>query len=336
MSDVGQPVLRTAHHDDLPRLHEITAASLVHDPDAASVLELLWGIAADRPDLRIVAETGGTVTGLALGWLAPPAAGTDPARAGHTSLLAVDPAHRGRGQGRALLTGIEDRLLAAGAGHLVVRGTPPHYAWPGIDIRYTPAVCLVESAGYRRGPDAFNMLTDLATADLATAADERRLAALGVRIRRARPADGERFLAWMRTWGGSWAGEAAAALAYDPPRCHVAVQGEGPDEEFVGFACHGVNRDTWFGPMGTAESQRGRGVGAVLLRRCLRDQRAAGITESEIGWTGPYRFYARTVGSRLQRVFRLYRKDPRPSPAAAPQLATPATPVPALPLEQES
>ncbi|GAA4981928.1 hypothetical protein [Kitasatospora paranensis] len=189
-----------------------------------------------------------------------------------------------------------------------MRGTPPHYAWPGIDIRYTPAVCLVESAGYERGPDAVNMLTDLATADLDTAQDEQRLGAHGVRVRRAVPDDRERLLSWMPTWGGSWVGE--VAIAYDPPRCHIAVHGDGEQAEVVGFGCHGVKRDTWFGPMGTAESRRGLGVGAILPRRCLSDQQKAGIGEAEIAWTGPYRLYARAVGSRLERTFRLYHKDP--------------------------
>ncbi|GAA4830994.1 GNAT family N-acetyltransferase [Kitasatospora terrestris] len=308
MEDGSKPELRTARREDLAALHAIAAASLAHDADADRVLALLWDLAAQTPDLRVVADAGGTVTGLAFGWLAPQ---DEPhRRPGHVTLLAVAPGHRGQGQGRALLAAVEDRLSAAGATRLLVRGTPPAYAWPGLDIRYTPAVCLVESAGYERGPDAFNMLTDLTAADLATADDERRLAALGVRVRRAHPADAPRFLAWMRTWGGTWAQEAAAALAHEPPRCHVAVQGDGTEEEFVGFACHGVNRDSWFGPMGTAESQRGRGVGAVLLRRCLRDQLDAGLPEAEIAWIAPYRFYSRAVGSRLHRVFRVYEKDP--------------------------
>ncbi|MFF4648555.1 GNAT family N-acetyltransferase [Streptomyces sp. NPDC001380] len=314
MPDDGQPSLRTARRGDLPLLHGIAAEALRYDADAADVLDLLWQGTADRPDLRIVAEVDGRVAGFALGSLGPGPApapdGTAPPRVGHTNLLAVAADHRGRGHGRALLAGIEERLAAAGAGKLVIRGSAPHYAWPGIDIRYTPAVCLAESAGYERTADAFNMSTDLGAADLETGADERRLAAAGVRVRRLEAGDEPRFSAWMRSWGGTWQAEAATALTYDPPRCHVAVQGEGPEEEFVGFACHGVNRRTWFGPMGTAESQRGRGVGAVLLRRCLRDQRDAGLTGAEIGWTGPVGFYARTVGSRLDRVFRTYAKEP--------------------------
>lgn len=313
MSDHEQPLLRTASDRDLTALHAIATEALRHDDDASDVLDLLWAETADRPELRIVGELRGEITGFALGLLGPqpPTAedGTVRPRPGHTNLIAVGAAHRGLGHGRALLAELETRLVAAGARRLVVRGSAPHYAWPGIDIRYTTAVCLAESAGYTHSADAFNMLTDLTAADLETEEDERRLAAHGTRVRRLRPDDEPRFGAWARTWGGTWHAEAARALTYDPPRCHVAVRGEEGSEEFVGFACHGVNRRTWFGPMGTDASQRGQGVGAVLLRRCLRDQRDAGLTESEIGWTGPVRFYARAVGSRLERVFRLYHKD---------------------------
>jgi hypothetical protein len=60
--------------------------------------------------------------------------------------------------------------------------------------------------------------------------------------------------------------------------------------------------------MGTAESARRHGIGAVLLKRCLADQLAAGLTSSEIGWVGPHRFYSRAVGARFSRIFWLYRK----------------------------
>jgi hypothetical protein len=47
----------------------------------------------------------------------------------------------------------------------------------------------------------------------------------------------------------------------------------------------------------------------VLLRRCLADQRAFGVTRAEIGWVGPVPFYSRAVGARIERVFFLYRKQ---------------------------
>jgi GNAT superfamily N-acetyltransferase len=79
-------------------------------------------------------------------------------------------------------------------------------------------------------------------------------------------------------------------------------------DAYVGFACHGVNRAAWFGPMGTLPSEQRHGIGAVLLGRCLADIRRAGHASAQIAWTGPVRFYARAVGARIDRVFWAYRK----------------------------
>ncbi|WP_055589400.1 GNAT family N-acetyltransferase [Streptacidiphilus griseoplanus] len=305
MVTTGGTELRSARPEDLAALRTAAAGALHHDGDAADVVDLLWNGPATRPELRLAAEVAGRPVGVALGSLSE----ADGLVRGHVNLLAVAPGHQGRGHGRQLLSTLEARLRDCGARQLVVRGSTPAYAWPGVDFRYTAAVCLLEAHGYERTNEAVNMAVELDTAPLETAGDERRLAALGLTVRRLRPEDEPRFSAWMRGWGGTWQQEAALALTCDPVGCHVAVRGEGDQAEYVGFACHGVNRRTWFGPMGTEESLRGQGVGAVLLRRCLADQRAAGLSRAEIGWTGPLRFYARAVGASLDRVFWLYRKD---------------------------
>jgi predicted N-acetyltransferase YhbS len=88
--------------------------------------------------------------------------------------------------------------------------------------------------------------------------------------------------------------------------CHVAVDAEGA---ILGFAAYGSSRASWFGPMGTAPAVQGMGIGSVLLRRCLADQKAAGYDRVQIGWVGPLPFYSGAVGARVERVFLLYRKQ---------------------------
>ena len=320
--------MRLATPDDLPALRALAAAALIHDSDAPAIVDLLWAAAADG--CRIVAEGPGAsdasgtldasaafdsrvlgfdprMLGFALGSLRP--ARDDQPTTGHIDLLIVAPEHRGRGIGRALLAEVEHRLIAAGATRLRIRGNPPNYAWPGIDVRYTPAVCLAESAGYQRLRDGANMVVELAAATrdglLATDADERRLAEHGVEVRRAELEDEDSLRAWVESeFGGSWAAECGLALRNEPPTLHVATR----DGAFLGFAAHAAQLVPVFGPMGTAQSARGLGIGAVLLRRCLADQRDAGVEVAEIGWAGPVRFYSRAVGARLGRVFWIYEK----------------------------
>ncbi|MBX6383696.1 MAG: GNAT family N-acetyltransferase [Microbispora sp.] len=219
--------------------------------------------------------------------------------AGHIDLIAVDPAAQGRGIGRALVGAAEEWMRAHGAAEARFAGNPPCYAWPGVDVRYTPAACLAESLGYERYRVAWNMTADLpARYDEAEhEADLAKLAAAGVTVGAA--ADRGRVAAFVREqWNDAWAWEAEQATGL-----HVAER----DGEILGFAAWGT-RPRWFGPMGTAPAARGLGVGRVLLRRCLAEQAAAGQTSAQIGWVGPLRFYSRAVGARAERVFWLYRR----------------------------
>ncbi|GGO71304.1 GNAT family N-acetyltransferase [Nonomuraea cavernae] len=235
---------------------------------------------------------------------------------GHVDLLAVHPREQGRGRGRELVRAAEEWLRAQGATQARFAGNAPCYAWPGIDVRYTAAACLAESLGYERYHVAWNMTADLSpgpptgqaadgpdsepSADrLATDDDVARLARDGVSVRAA-GADRERVVAFVdEQWNDRWAWEAANAAGL-----HYAERGG----EVLAFAAWGA-RPAWFGPMGTAPAARGLGLGGVLLRRCLAEQRAAGQRTAQIGWVGPLRFYSRAVGARAERVFWLYRRD---------------------------
>ncbi|MCF6474077.1 GNAT family N-acetyltransferase [Nonomuraea sp. MG754425] len=232
--------------------------------------------------------------------------GKDPG-VGHIDLLAVRPEARGEGRGRALVRAAEEWLRAEGARQARFAGNPPCYAWPGIDVRYTAAACLAESLGYERYHVAWNMTADLGV-DLSVEDDLARLERAGVSVRSAGPAspgtpaggDRERVAAFVgEHWNERWAWEALNATGL-----HYAER----DGRVLGFAAWGA-RPSWFGPMGTAPDARGLGLGRVLLRRCLAEQRAAGQAEAQIGWVGPLRFYSRAVGARAERVFWLYRRD---------------------------
>ncbi|WP_433213653.1 GNAT family N-acetyltransferase [Dactylosporangium sp. CS-047395] len=222
---------------------------------------------------------------------------------GHVELLAVLPEARRRGVGARLLRAVEERLRAMGATRVRLGGNPPCYAWPGIDVRYTPAVCLARRAGYKISDTAWNMTADLGRREaLPVAADEARLLDAGVKVEGAGPGTSE----WVRAiWGDGWAWEVEQSLGRVGAGCYVATR----DGEVLGFAAYGANRPSWFGPMGTAPAAEGLGVGRVLLRRCLADQRAMGLRTAQIGWAGPIGFYSKAVGARVERVFWIYTKS---------------------------
>jgi GNAT superfamily N-acetyltransferase len=299
--------IRPAVPADAAGLRALCAESLPLDPDAAELPGILR--TAPGPALTLVSESAGQLTGIACGALRP-----DPAEVrGHLDLLAVAPSARGDGTGARLLGAAEEELRSGGATTIGLGQGPPVWLWPGVDPRYTAMVCLAERAGYQRRGEQVNMVVDLGAAPLDTDADERRLAAAGITVRRAAAAEAGDLAAWLRAgpWADlPWSSEAVLALPHEPPGCHVAVRAGA----YLAFACHGCNRRGWFGPMGTLAAERQHGLGTVLLRRCLADLRAAGYPTAHIGWTGPIRFYARAVGARIDRTFWYYEKA-LPGPA---------------------
>lgn len=289
---------------DVPALVDLCLAGLDLPEDSAEA-ELSVGRLLTPPEgrqtvrLRVGSPTAG-LEAVAFGSIS----GRNPAL-GHVELLVTAPHRRERGLAGALLAELETRLAALGATEIRLGGNPPCYVWPGIDVRYTPAMCLARAAGYEQVDTAWNMTADLSTVDETSVDDDiRRLAAQGIEVR---PAD-RGVLAWIEsTWHAGWAWEAGQSIgrpAGHGAGCHVAWRDGTP----IGFAAYGANRPSWFGPMGTAPAATGLGIGRVLLRRCLLDQRANGLVTAQIGWAGPIGFYTRAVGARIGRVFWIHAK----------------------------
>ncbi|MEH1015233.1 GNAT family N-acetyltransferase [Micromonospora sp. CPCC 206060] len=294
--------------DQMPAVTALCTDALDLAEDAAEAGAILTTLrvraVADRPVVGFVARRGGTPVGLVIGSISRRKAGL-----GHVDLIAVAPDSRRRGVGRSLLVRIEQALAGLGATEVLLAGNPPHYAWPGIDVRYTPAICTALALGYRQDRKAWNMTADLSYPESpalrSTEAAETRLAGQGVVVRRAEPADLPALTRFAReTFGGSWDGELANSVDRADAGCHLALRGG----EIIGFAAYGSSRPSWFGPMGTAPSAEGSGIGGVLLRRCLADQRAGGHDRAQISWVGPVPFYSGSAGARIERVFFLYRK----------------------------
>ena len=302
--------------DDVPAVVALCRTALDLPEDAAEAADIVRrlrertgteGWAAQPRRLAGVAAfaPGGRLIGVALGSMSSRGPST-----GHVDLVAVDPERRRRGIGRALAARIEGALAEMGAGAVEVAGNAPYYAWPGIDVRYTPAVCAAMALGYEFQQTAWNMTADLTRPDAPglrpTAAAERRLEDRGITVRRATPDDLPALVEFARaTFSAGWAGEIIHSVGPNRAGCHLAVAGG----EILGFAAYGSSRSSWFGPMGTAPAAQGTGIGSVLLRRCLADQKAAGHDRVQIGWVGPVPFYSATVGARIERVFVRYRKQ---------------------------
>jgi GNAT superfamily N-acetyltransferase len=294
--------LREASPADLPAMHELLAAGLTFDRFSVALLEEKL-FHSPRPGVDVyrtmLAEDGGRLVAL-MQSVTRAAAGR-----GWLGLFATRTDWRHHGVARMLFAEAAPRWRAAGVTSVEALALPGNYFTPGLDPRYTPALCFLERCGFQKFNDCSNLISDI-RGDLRTDDDERRLRDVGVSVRRATRDDGPLLDAFFQQqFGPDWRLEAELSLRNDPPALHIAIK----NRAIIAFSAHSTQNREWgfFGPMGTAEAARGLGVGRVLLLRCLHDLQLAGHKTSVIPWVGPISFYARCVPTVVERVFWRYR-----------------------------
>lgn len=96
-------------------------------------------------------------------------------------------------------------------------------------------------------------------------------------------------------FGGYWKSEVEVAFSRQPVTCWLAQRGN----EILGFACYESTARNFFGPTGTLESERGKGIGKTLLVKSLESLREMGYSYAIIGGVGPAEFYQKSVDARI-------------------------------------
>ena len=115
----------------------------------------------------------------------------------------------------------------------------------------------------------------------------------GFQLRRAEPWDLTPLRDFIeRTFSRGWADETSIAFARQPLTCFLARTEE---KEIIGFAAYECTRRDYFGPMGIAESYRGRDLGTALILLAMHGLRDRGYVYAIIGGAGPVEFYRKTV-----------------------------------------
>lgn len=313
-------VIRGFRVGDGPRVVEAWRRSAPADPITADRFRSLVLLDAnfDPAGLRVAVD-GERVVGAAYAVRRlTPLTGTDlEPEQGWIPFFFVDPAARGRGLGRRLLTDALGWLHGQGRTRVDFASYTPHYVLPGLDAAaYPEAAGLLESLGFRTLYEAAAMDRGLVGYRFPEDAARRLAELTAVGHRFGTPCDDDLVdlvaLAG-RHFSPDWARAIRGCLSSGTPLDRIVVVRD-PAGRLVGWAMHGAYEsvDERFGPFGVLEDRRGTGLGKVLLHLVLERMRAGGAHSAWFLWTGersPAGRLYRAAGFRTTRLFRVLRRE---------------------------
>lgn len=265
-----------------------------------------------------VAAVDGEVVGFALAICRRiPLFGSDlETERGWITAFGVAPQWRRRGIGSALLAAAERFVQEQGRKEVLVSPYAPNYFWPGVDPKaYPEAVELLERRGYETlySPVAmdknlvgFFVPPEVEALEAQRTREGYRFGPLAYEYLHDVIAFAEE--AFNPDWGRAIRDAIKSGVPLD--QCWIALSGEG---RVVGFALFGgydgiLER---FGPFGVDPSQRGKGLGKILLYRSLEAMRAKGAHGAWFLWTGEAtaagQLYLK-AGFAITRSFRVMRR----------------------------
>lgn len=302
-------------------------------PDEAALLEL-WNeaLAHDRIDPArfrtqvlldanfdpaglLLAEVEGQLAGFVLSIVRQTPLflqGLEPELAWITA-FGVRPARQRQGIGRQLFDATLGRLASLGRRRVLISPYTPNYFTPGVDVdAYPAAMALLQGSGWRITSQPISMRVELTDFQIPAAVQalEQRLAGQGIAVRPVQAADLPELMPFIaRHFGWDWFRFAQEALLplFGPGSDEICFLVATRGQEIVGYC---QQRRERFGPFGVVPTQRGLGIGRLLLFRCLDALLAKGFHCAWFLWTGrnAARLYE-LAGFRQVRQFAILQRD---------------------------
>jgi mycothiol synthase len=310
-----QAAVRPFLSDDLESVLRVLAEAMPLDP--ISVTKFTRQVLLDqnfRKAGALVAEVEGRVVGfcLAMARHMPLENAASDAERGYITLLGVLPDHRRRGIGMALLAAAENYLREQKRSLIMVSSYSPGYFIPGVDVNgYSEAMEFFSRHGYQEVYRPLAMQTSLWNWETPAwvLLREEALSHEGLKVRNYEPQLTVPLLEFAsEEFPGDWVRVVREAMGRivqgDSPARLIVAEEKG---RVLGFS-HFENER--LGPIGVEGSQRGRGIGQVLMYRTLTAQREAGFRAAWFLWSDDKtaeRIY-NAAGFRETRRFALLKK----------------------------
>lgn len=311
-----QVMIRPFEPDDVGAVVPLLNRCLTADPIASEVFQRK--VLLDQnfdPRGALVALAGDEMVGFALGMvrrfkLEDGALDFDRS---WITLIGVDENHRRQGIATRLVSMLEEFFKQNECRMTFVSSYAPGYFIPGVDVNaYPEALGFFGAVGFEEVYRPLSMDANLVHLETPGWVAEKEAALEGkVTVEAFRP---ELILPLMdfvkSEFAGDWQRFAREAMTkittgeFRPDSLWIAHE----DGRAIGYCQH--DNACRFGPFGVAASERGRGVGAVLLFKCLHAMAAKGLHNAWFLWTDDKvaKLYS-TAGFTESRRFALLRKQ---------------------------
>ncbi len=237
--------------------------------------------------------------------------GLEPER-GWITAFGVRTGLRRQGIGGALFEAALQRMAQAGKREVFLSPYTPNYFIPGVDIQaYPGAVAFLHATGWQTLYEPISMRDETTGFQVLQEVIDREqaLAAEGYCVRPVSSADLPELMPFIaRHFGWDWVRFAQDYLLelFGPGSDQICFLGATHEGRIVGYC---QQRRERFGPFGVDPSLRSKGIGRVLLFRCLADMLTKGFHSAWFLWTGvdAARLYS-VAGFKQVRQFAVLKK----------------------------